>query len=121
MRLAASEAAAPRVAAAPSRFAIVRRNAPLLLAGQAPAEVFGPFRDAVGRDVWFDKFLFPQVVQIAWGNQPAALVIPTTEIIPGTQRFEIAAGTIWIAGRLLAAGAPANAYAGWKVERATSS
>jgi hypothetical protein len=123
LRLAACEAEKP-VAAEQARFTMVRRDQPSaiswLAAGQQPVRVFGPFLDGVGRHVWFDLFLLADTLQIAWTSRPGiALVLPSAAIPAGATRIEFGPGSVWIEARLLTAAAPANAYAGWKVQNAT--
>ena len=90
------------------------------LAGQAPARTFGPFLNKLQKTIWFDEFIVGPTLQIGWAGHPdITFVLPATVVLPGTRRLQCSNCSIWVAARALVHFAPAGAWAGWKVLRAT--
>jgi len=130
LKLAVAESPAERVPEG-SRLFVVRRQAALdlqglvssasnPLAGQAPAKVFGPFSDELRNPVWFDEFLIGPTNQIVWtGHAEITLVVPAALVLPATRKLGYGECSIWVVASALTHSAPAGAYAGWKVKKAT--
>lgn len=87
----------------------------------APAEVLGPFRDRLGRDVVID--VLRPVRKIALRTSAAATpwLLFTRARLPraGETSLAIRPGTVWIATAALVPGAPADGYVGLLVEGGT--
>jgi hypothetical protein len=132
LRLAVLESASETVPEA-SRLLLVRRDMPLAMpflaahaavsgtaGAQTPVHVYGPFKDALDRPIWFDEFLAGPTLQILWAGRPGVvLVLPAALVLPGTVRLNFGPSSLWVSARALVAAAPAGTYAGWKVQRAT--
>src|SRR5450759_2836213 len=101
-------------------FSVLAASAAHPLAGQAPAQIFGPFLDNLGQATWFDEFIIGPTIEIGWAGRPEiALVLPSAVVLPGTRRLQYHDCSIWVVASALTHSAPAGAYAGWKVRQAT--
>ncbi|MFF4321248.1 hypothetical protein [Streptomyces sp. NPDC001568] len=107
-------------AARPSR--LVRRGS-LFAAeeGAAPERSFGPFLDGAGRRVWYDLFrAAARWFDVRIGHTgPVFLklphLLPEERLLHPPAAAELPAGSVWIAARRLAVGAPANQWAGLRI------
>ncbi len=86
-----------------------------------PAEVLGPFRDRLGRDVVIDVLRPVRKVALRTSASATPWLLFTRARLPraGETSVAIRAGTVWIAASALVAGAPANGYVGLLVEGGT--
>jgi hypothetical protein len=109
-------------------FRVYRRELPVLTtqhpaslpawaAGQAIERTFGPFRDPLGRDFWFD--IFRIVRQASLVRSPGAapfLTLPLPGIAFSGDRFTLGPGSLWFASVLLAPDAPVGGYTGLRIK-----
>ena len=127
--LAAILAKAQQTTALPQR--IARRNVPTIVpaaptggpapfAGQTSRASYGPFVDALGRNVWIDVFEVLSLVGIQRaGTAAPAIYIAITGATGAADHINLGAGSVWIATSALVAGAPANTYVGVRVTSGT--
>jgi len=117
------------------RFRVFRREAPMtapMLDLAAPSwgrgalaeHTVGPLRGVDGRLFWFDFFPIIRLVPLYFAGDPlpamlfferAQLSLPD-RILP---RHTLVKSSLWIRANMLAAGAPAGAYAGLRIEGGT--
>ncbi|HET8998439.1 MAG TPA: hypothetical protein VFP86_02215 [bacterium] len=115
----------------PPEFLIYRREVPVLTtrdlvslptwaAGRAIERTLGPFRDAMGRFIWFD--LFPIAHQFNLVRTPGGapfLTVPLRGLAFGRTRFTVGSGSIWFASKLVAPNGPVGGYTGLRIKGGT--
>lgn len=98
---------------------------PAWASGRAIERTIGPFRDRLGRNVWIDLFrIVRQVRFVRTAGGAPFLTLPLSlsaraAPLPTPTRYTIPAGSIWIASRQFATGAPASSYTGLKISGGT--
>ncbi|MFI8372004.1 hypothetical protein [Streptomyces sp. NPDC085466] len=112
---------------------VVRRASPLpgldvtvpaWASAARPDRSFGPFEEADGRPVWFDMFRPAArwfLVRVGAAGPVLAALPPPVAQRPhgGTLVGDISPGTVWVAARRLAPGAPAQGWVGLQVRGGT--
>lgn len=112
-------------------FLIHRREVPVLTtqnpgslptwaAGREIERTLGPFRDAMGRLVWFDLFRIVRQFNLVrtLGSAPF-LIVPLRGLVFGGTQFTLGPGSIWFASQLVAPGVPAGGYTGLRIKGGT--
>jgi hypothetical protein len=112
-------------------FLIHRREVPVLTtqdpgslptwaAGREIERTLGPFRDAMGRFVWFDLFRIVRQFNLVRAPGSAAfLTVPLRGLVFGGTQFRLGPGSIWFASQLVAPSAPAGGYTGLRIKGGT--
>lgn len=86
--------------------------------GAIPSRTFGPFADPDARPFWFSVYSTPHLVPVARQGGGSAMLFVSLDTPPQpSARYELAAGSVWIAANALASGAPVGAYCGLRVAR----
>ena len=88
------------------------------VAGLKPSRTFGPFVDKVGIPWWFDVFTFNSPLEVRRsGVATDFLVLPQgVTASPFANRYEIPAGTVWIASPQLNPDAPPDTFVGIRIK-----
>lgn len=92
------------------------RSVPIWAAGQRVVKTLGPFRDELGRLLWFDFYRIKRQAKIA--RKTAAnvfLSVPVDDIVQAHQTehsLKLSAGSVWFIANHVEPGAPAGAFTG---------
>ncbi|MCC6553249.1 MAG: hypothetical protein IT372_09550, partial [Polyangiaceae bacterium] len=89
--------------------------------GRAVERTVGPFQDRLGRHIWIDLFRIVRQLRLVRraGAEPF-LTLPISLAAgpapsPARTTYDLPAGSIWVASRLLAPGAPASSFTGLRI------
>jgi hypothetical protein len=87
-------------------------------AGLKPSQTFGPFLDKTGRPWWFDVFTFSSPLEVRRGAAVTAfLTLPQGVTVSGIlPRYNIPAGSVWIASSQFTSAAPPNTFVGIRIK-----
>lgn len=92
------------------------RSVPAWAAGQHVAKTLGPFKDALGKLVWFDFYRIQRRVKVARKVASDVFVsVPVDDILRahGTQQsLKLSAGSVWFITNHIEPSAPAGAFTG---------
>src|SRR5205823_5277441 len=87
--------------------------------GMKVARSAGPFLEASGHpeQIWVNLIPTPRLTAIVRdpGAQPVGLFPIDTPVLPGTRTLTLGAGSVWFPTALLASGAPANSWSGFRI------
>ena len=118
----------------PAKTRVYRRGTPVGVAGaggsvpasavgQRVTRTFGPFLDRDGRPVWFNAVI--PVEHVALVRSPSTTPLLTLPLdgfnLGPAQRYDVPAGSVWIAVAALGVAAPAGGYCGLRVTGGTLS
>lgn len=87
---------------------------------QTPTRTLGPFQDRAGCSHWFDIF-DPEahfVVNVLGDPEPIALLPAGT--VPGAGQLTLPKGSLWMRAKILDPAAPANEWAGIRIDGGTA-
>jgi hypothetical protein len=104
----------------PIRSLTLPASAPDWANGRMPSHSFGPFADAIGREIYID--VFPLVQQWQFVHAPGEapfLTLPIGGAIPSSNSVPIAPGSLWFSAAAIAPAAPASGYCGVTVSGGT--
>lgn len=113
-------------------FLISRRELPILstqhenslprwASGRTIERTLGPFRDRLGRDIWFDVFRIVRQVRLVRSTGGAPFITLPLSLFarvlprPTPSHYDLPAGSVWINSGLFTATAPASAYTGLRI------
>jgi hypothetical protein len=96
-------------------------SVPVWGSGLAVTESYGPFIDENGLHVWFDFYRPKRLVRVRLkGSSAPVLLIPLTGHVSARKTYNIQAGSVWIASKLIAADPSLEGYyTGLKVSGGT--
>lgn len=99
----------------------ISESVPAWAAGMRRGASLGPFIDELGRPTWIDiidRLRATTTITRAPGGAPM-LVAPVRGLVVAGTRYRLASGSLWMASRLLAAGAPTGGYSGIRISGGT--
>lgn len=111
----------------PVRTAQVAGSIPEWAAGAKPVEIFGPFINNDGREIWIDIYRIEKLIVLYAGTTPVLLfkallrqgplVINPAQAI--SKHYNLLAGSLWVNIKLLDPAAPADKFVGVKINGGT--